>query len=704
MTFVTPALLFGAALMAVPVVLHLIMRQQPRRLIFPPLRFVQARRESNRRRLRLRHLLLLFLRCAAVACLALALARPSIQGSGWLGGREAPVAAALVIDTGPAMAYRRNGKPRIDDVREIALWLLKQLPPDSDVAVLGSQYVPSVFSVDRAAAAAIVERMRVDPGSPPVARRVDDALRLVDQSDKKQREVYVFTDLNRAGWPDAASRAIQARLKQADDIDLYFIDVGVADPMNSGLGDLRLSSDTIPANGSVRFQTELLHRGPESQCGVELLLVDASGKTSKRGNVMLNAREGTPQPVEFPPIVLDAGLHQGFVRIVGEDGLAWDDARYFTVDVRQVAPVLVAAPYPQRAVFFTNALLAGSSALRCEVVPQSALSQQQLADFAAIVLLDPEPLSQQAWNQILDYVEPGGRGAIFLGPAARPADALNSAAAQSLLAAPLIRHWHESTYLVTDARTHPALGTLQQFEVSVPWQAFPVATFWQMGELAPDAQIIARYATGHPAIVERPVGRGKFITVTTPVSDPLNLAGRAPWNVLPTAPDPWPFLLLMDGLASHLVGLNEARLNYTVGEPVSVKLPAGPRPNIVLVETPDNDRIKQPIDPQQNRIVFTSVTGVGNYRIRAGGGAAVDGGFSANVASERTLLDRASPGELAAWLGAADVPIARNRDEIDRNVNVGRVGRELFSYLICVVAILVGLEHLLSNRFYRAAT
>lgn len=690
--------------MAVPVVLHLIMRQQPRRLMFPPLRFIQARREANRRRLRLRHWLLLFLRCAAVACLALALARPSIQGSGWLGGQEAPVAAALVIDTGPTMAYRRNGKPRIEDAREIALWLLKQLPPDSDVAVLASQSGPSVFAVDRAAAAAIVERMRVDPGSPPVARRVDDALRLVDQSEKRQKEVYIFTDLTRTGWPDADAQAIQARLEPSDNIDPYLIDVGVADPVNSGLGDLRLSSETIPADGSVRFQSELVHRGPQSPCSIELLLVDSRGKTSKRGSLMLNARQSQPQPVEFPPIVLDAGLHQGFVRIVGEDGLPWDDARYFTVDVREVAPVLVATPYPQRAVFFTNALSAGSSELRCEVVPQAALSQQRLADYAAVVLLDPEPLSQQQWNRILDYVELGGRGAVFLGPAAQPADAMNSAAAQSLLAAPLKRHWHESTYLVTDSGTHPVLRSLRQFEVSVPWQAYPVATFWQMGELAPDAQIIAGYATGHPAIVERPVGRGRFITMTTPISDPLNLTDRDPWNVLPTGPDPWPFLLLMDGMANHLVGLNETRLNYTLGEPVSVKLPGRPQANIVLLETPKNDRIKQPIDPRQNRVVITSVTTVGNYRIRASGGAAVDAAFSANVASQRTRLDRASAGELATWLGAENVPIARNRNEIDRSVNVGRVGRELFSYLICGVALLVALEHLLSNRFYRAAT
>ena len=62
MDFVNPAILAGAGLAAIPVVLHLIMRQQPRLLEFPALRFLQVRQQANQRRLQLRQLLLLALR------------------------------------------------------------------------------------------------------------------------------------------------------------------------------------------------------------------------------------------------------------------------------------------------------------------------------------------------------------------------------------------------------------------------------------------------------------------------------------------------------------------------------------------------------------------------------------------------------------------------------------------------------------------
>ncbi len=151
MTFVHLTLLAGAGLIAVPIVLHMIMRQQPRQLEFPALRFIQVRQDANRRRLRLRQWLLLALRCAVIGLLALALARPSIMASGGLlGNQESPVAAALVFDTSPQMLYRFRNESRVEAARDTGLWLLEQLPIDSEIAVLDSRTDMASFAVDPA--------------------------------------------------------------------------------------------------------------------------------------------------------------------------------------------------------------------------------------------------------------------------------------------------------------------------------------------------------------------------------------------------------------------------------------------------------------------------------------------------------------------------------------------------------------------------
>src|SRR4051812_16147995 len=55
-------LLFGLLLAGVPVLLHLLMKQKPKRLPFPAFRFLKQRYRTNQRKLNLQNLLLLLLR------------------------------------------------------------------------------------------------------------------------------------------------------------------------------------------------------------------------------------------------------------------------------------------------------------------------------------------------------------------------------------------------------------------------------------------------------------------------------------------------------------------------------------------------------------------------------------------------------------------------------------------------------------------
>ncbi|MBY0231063.1 MAG: BatA domain-containing protein, partial [Gemmataceae bacterium] len=72
--FLHPYLLAGLAACAVPVALHLLMRQKPKRLVFPAFRFLLQKKNANQRRMKLQNLLLMLLRVAVLAFLVLALA------------------------------------------------------------------------------------------------------------------------------------------------------------------------------------------------------------------------------------------------------------------------------------------------------------------------------------------------------------------------------------------------------------------------------------------------------------------------------------------------------------------------------------------------------------------------------------------------------------------------------------------------------
>jgi hypothetical protein len=78
MSFLNASLLAGLGLVSIPLILHFLLRQKPKRLLFPALRLIEERRKQSVRKLRLRHFWLMVLRMLAIALLVFALARPSL--------------------------------------------------------------------------------------------------------------------------------------------------------------------------------------------------------------------------------------------------------------------------------------------------------------------------------------------------------------------------------------------------------------------------------------------------------------------------------------------------------------------------------------------------------------------------------------------------------------------------------------------------
>jgi hypothetical protein len=475
-----------------------------------------------------------------------------------------------------------------------------------------------------------------------------------------------------------------------------------------GLGALRLSDQQLSPGGVLRLDTELLAVGPEaggSEATVELFLASGPGAAEKRGQQVVAVSDGAPTSIEFSLAELELGTHQGFVRISGHDALPSNDIRYFTVAVRPPSKLLLLAASDADALFLREALAPSAAGLAparftCEVKPYGVLASEPLADFSAVMLIDPPALTAGAWESLVDYAEAGGGVGIFLGRSAK-SEAFNESAPQQLLPTKLRWQSRDETYLRPAAVEHPALAELRDFVDTVPWSEFPVFRFWELESGEAAAHVVAPFANGKPALVERQLGAGRVLMLATSVSDP---AHRDPWNLLPTAPDPWPFLALANGIAEYLAGAIDAQLNYLAGQTVIIRLPPDDQTTSYALEMPDAGTVRQSVAPGQHEITIASTATLGNYRVRAGGQQdRLDRGFSVNAAAEVSQLTRVGAAEIGAALGEDRVRVARTREEIEVRVGLGRVGRELFPALILAVALVLGAEQLLSNRFYRVS-
>ncbi len=731
LTFVSPLILAGIALVAVPIILHLVMRQVPKRLVFPAVRFLRLREQANRRQLRLRHLLLLILRCAAIVLLAAALARPSIKAAGALGSQEAPVAAALIFDTSPRMEYREDNHTRLESAEETGRWLLTQLPRESDVAVLTSEEPTGDFSVDLGAAEQRISKLKTAGSATPLAQAIHRALALLEKKDRLRKEIYIFTDLAAGAWPADPNGQLKSVLERAGDIGVYVIDVGIAEPHDFALGDVKVTPEVAAKSGKVQIATEAIRLGPDEDRQVALYVLDT--KTSPptphvRDQKMLHWQAGQPQPIEFTLANEELGTHQGFIRIAGEDNLTADDVRYFTFDVRPPFRVLIAAPQPiERYTFFlpealapTTARISGRAIFDCETIPLDKLLDKNLEGYTAVCLLDPTPLEPAVWQQLRTYVEGGGGLGIWLGHNAQANDSFNGPSARALLpgkldriapsAAPISDAERLKSSLFISPRAedlqNPIMSAFRPIARSVPWDHFKVWRYWLLGDVDKSANVVLHFSDGQPAVLETVVGKGHVLTMTTSISDPAS--DPVLWNQLATGFNRWPGWLLTHVMALYLAGSGEERLNYAAGDRAVLRLdPNQPHLNFIVANLQQGEPISLTADQKKGSVTVpeTATAAPGNFQVQSGGTeGGVRRGFSANIPAAATSLARIEPVELDALLGAGRFRLAHGRQEIDRNVSAGRVGRELYPLLIFLVALVLGGEHLLANRFYKRST
>lgn len=707
MGFMTPALLAGAALVAVPIILHLVMRRQPRRLEFPALQFVRSRQQANRRRLNFRHWLLLALRCALIAGFALALARPTFKSHGQRGRAGAPLAMALVLDNSLRMQYIHENQTRQQAAVDMAQSLLSQLTDETELAIVDLGRARSGFVVDLGTAESRLRNLAPESNPRPLEDAVREAIELMADRPDHRQEIFLFSDLNATSWNDLALVSINDALAEAPDVRLYLVDVGVDEPRNLSLGALGLRRNTLRPGEPLRLTVPLeVTRSAEAPL-VELYLEDSAKQAVKRGQRIVEVdAEGAGQAT-FELGKLALGSHQGFVRLAASDPLEVDNTRYFTVEVRPAAKVLLLGEKPRDTLFLREALSPSSLADRisarfeCRVDRFANAANVELREYDAVCLLDPPPLSDHLWDLLVSYADEGGGVGIFLGERAQAA-AYNSGAALRLLPGALLRKSRYETFFRPERFDHPALAGLRDYAESIPWQAYSVFRYWEFDDLTGDAYVIARFANNEAALVERPFGPGRVVTFATTISDPPELEHREPWNLLPAGP--WPFVALCNQIVGYLAKNENESLAFLAGETVSLPLSPSERVSSFVLHPPEGESLRRTLPPGADAIRIGTTRELGNYRIASGGASApLQLGFSVNAAPKLSRLDRVDRAKLAAALPADQVEFASTLADIERYVDIGRSGRELFPWAITLVALVWGAEHLLSNRFYRSA-
>jgi hypothetical protein len=501
-SFLSPLFLIGVLAAAVPILLHLFHRKTEVVIDFPAVRLLRRAPVQQHRRRRLRELVLLMLRVAALVLLALSFARPYFAGA--VAPSSAPL-TVIALDTSLSM----SAPGQIERAREAALRAVDEAPASNALALVtfaDAATVAAEPTTDRAAVRAAIA------AAAPAARgtRFRTALaRATEIIGTREGRVVVITDLQQAGWeanddgglPDGVAVEVRA----------------VAPPA----GNLALTS-ADRRDGRV-IATIQNYGSSDASTAARVLL---AGKEVARTAV-------TVAPLAAADVELNAALPRtgdAEVRIDDEAGYQLDNARPLALDPQAAVPVAVVVADPTGAsggLYVERALnvAGGGREFRVDVLDGAALSRwaaDDLARRAVIYVLGTRTLDRAGRDLIRNYLAGGGRVFITLGPET-DVGTVGTLLGVSLVIADEPVRTPGATMVATDGR-HPifrpflspagALGDVQ------------VDQYRRLNDQA-GRTVLARFSGGDAALTEESVGEGRLMIYT---SDLDNEWSRFPLN------------------------------------------------------------------------------------------------------------------------------------------------------------------------------
>ena len=729
MSFLNPLMLIGISAIAVPIIIHFLNRRKFKTILWAAMKFVKLSVDQNQRRMRLEDLILLLIRCALLALLAFALARPALKSSSTDVLGQAKVTGVLVLDNSYSMDLRgRDGKTAFEQARAAAKATLNAMPSGSAVGVLlASDIVQGVIdepTYDLNQAHEEIDLAKVSHHATDLFPAVGRAVEILKGRAALRKEIYVITDGQASGWQQNADiqKLIEAN---KGDINVYVLRVGEQEPpRNLAITKMDISSGLTPAKHPLRFEIEVANHDDNEATDVAVgLYVD--GEKDPRDQVTIPAvPAGGTISVPLYTRLEKEGYHSiraAFPEPTQYDALPADNQNLLVVRAMKEVRVLIvdgdreARDIRDHESFFLQVALSPveNHYVKVDVKSPEQYAQGGLNRYTAVVMANVPRFTPDNVAGLQTYLRNGG-GLIFYPGDKIDADFYN-------------RELFEKHGLLPSPWGDPS-GDATQDEVFVEFQKrayeHPVTALWnnpEFGELgvartfrwlplderaeqpevkeAGPAKVVLRFENkpkageeegtlGIPAIMEREWGEGRVYQFSsTADTDWGDLPIRAA-SVVP----------LGDRIIGSVQAHQDAGLNLRVGQPFLQSLAAhqnNSEGTVLMPALAQTNTLTAEVLNDRPVLQFKDTHRAGLYEFQLKGD------------SQRTLF-AVQPDQRESDLRKivdADLPKGAKLIHWDANmdfkakVQEARVGAEYWLLNLLIVFALAGLETYLAQKF-----
>ena len=731
-TFDFPSVLWwGLPVAAAPLLIHLINLLRHRTVDWSAMEFLLASQRKYRTRVLLKQLLLMAMRVAAIAGIALALAQPRWRSAlaGFLGGEQ--TTHILLIDDSYSMSEETLEETCFDRSREVARRLLDEFAAAgsgqslgvgrfsrlSEQRGAGFDLLPQSLTPEiLAEAEQLVDESQPSQSAAGPREAIAAAAEFATSGETANTVLWVLSDFRNRDWQAADETA--SLLRQVADAggEIRFVDCSprseAATQGNLAVESIRLVGG-VPAAGVV-LPMEVTVRNHAAMPTAEFQLDLREDGVARPGlrfdPIPAGAAASQRVDVRFP----ESGEH-ALEASLGPDRVAADNTRAAVVSVAEAREVLLidGATVPGErggdAFYVASALAPGGGAptgLSVRIDSQRVLASEDLSRFDTVWLLDVASLDTPEIEALEAYARAGGGVGFFVGPRtlidstndrlyrdgeglfpvplAGDVDLLPDAAAArgGDRVADVVVEDHP-TVAVLSGRRNPLVASVRVERVMAVDRSFEPAEGSGLRRLL-------SLRTGAPLLLEQPFGDG-LVAVALTTAAPT-------WNNWARGNPSW--VVVMLELESSLARGRRSARSSTVGEPIRITLQEGlDEPQVDFVVPPDDSVIHR--EAQRDaagglvaELTETGVAGLYTSRWRQQDGVEQTRLMAINVDPAEGELETVGRDQLDRLL--VGVPFTMERAESLQEDRESLAGTSLATPLLYLLVVLLLLEQLVS--------
>lgn len=387
MNFITPAFLWGALAVGIPIFLHLFNLQKPKKVYFTNVGLLKNIQEKTQTSRQIRHILILICRCLFILFLTLAFAQPFIAPTHQ--HTHATKSVSVYIDNSYSMQNKTGAKTLLDACLITAGNLIQIFPPSTQYLYLDNGFLPT----DKMPLTADKFKDRLTettlmPGSRTIEQILQKhAVQNLSYA-SADKALFLFSDFQKSTLGQLPA------LLNDTNTTIFIAPTQAQEQANAYVDSVWIQNFFIKPNEPNRLFVKIKNSGAAALKNLHIKLLIDSVQTGLAGIDIAANNEAT---LSFDFMLTDSKLKKCTL-VLDDSPVSFDNQYFFTLRASPAIHVLSVGPGENK---YLKAVFNNPSVFKHEYVTKNALTNQKIEKADLITIEEADTYSSAEWDRIL---------------------------------------------------------------------------------------------------------------------------------------------------------------------------------------------------------------------------------------------------------------------------------------------------------------